>query len=138
MESGNSRADTFRISRDLSGKHLFLSGVTGFLGKLLLAKIIRSIPDVGSVSILIRAKDEESASKRFAEEVLGTTLFRRLREEDSQLLDSFCENKIHVVRGDLTEEKMGLSPVAYKNLCQRIDLIVHCAATDVKHQNRRI
>lgn len=129
MENGNCGANTFQISRSLAGKHLFLSGVTGFLGKLLLAKIIRSIPDVGSVSILIRAKDEDSASQRFIDEVLGTILFRRLREEDPRRLDSFCLNKICVIKGDLTEEKIGMSPVAYRNLCQRIDLIVHCAAT---------
>lgn len=118
-----------QLSQYLRGKHIFLSGVTGFLGKLLLEKIIRTMPDVGSVSVLIRPGDNKSSAQRFAEEVLGSELFSRLRRDDPSHLARFCQEKIHVVPGDLMYDHLGLPADQFRALHQRINLIIHAAAT---------
>jgi thioester reductase-like protein len=129
MQTGHPTADSFQISRYLCGRHIFLSGVTGFLGKLLLEKIIREMPEVGSVTVLVRAQDGTRAQKRFTDDVLGADLFTRLRREQAEHLDRFCREKIKVVSGDLTQDRLGLTAADFQALCRRIDLIVHAAAT---------
>ena len=39
-----------------SNKNVFITGVTGYLGKVVLEKIIRSITNIGIVYVLIRPK----------------------------------------------------------------------------------
>lgn len=39
-----------------SGKSIFLTGGTGFVGKVLIEKLLRSCPDVGNIYLLIRSK----------------------------------------------------------------------------------
>lgn len=37
-------------------RSLFLTGVSGFLGKALLEKLLRSCPKIGTINVLIRPK----------------------------------------------------------------------------------
>ena len=61
-------------------KTVLLTGVTGFLGKVLLEKFLRAIPDVEKLFILIRGKKGSSVSERFKKEVIGSQCFERLRK----------------------------------------------------------
>lgn len=45
-------------------KDVLITGATGFMGKSLLEKLLRSVPDVGKVFILTRMKKEKSAEQR--------------------------------------------------------------------------
>ena len=38
------------------GKSIFITGVTGFMGKVLLEKLLRSCPDLGLCYVLVRPK----------------------------------------------------------------------------------
>jgi len=49
-----------KIKEFYSGKNILLTGVTGFLGKVLLEKVLRSFPDIGTVYIMVRAKRNET------------------------------------------------------------------------------
>ena len=51
---------TLTIKEFYSGKNILLTGVTGFLGKVLLEKVLRSFPDIGTVYIMVRAKRNET------------------------------------------------------------------------------
>ena len=55
------------------GKVIFLTGATGFMGKVLLEKLLRSCPGIATVYCLIRPKRGLSAlerlEKQFTEEV---------------------------------------------------------------------
>lgn len=46
------------------GKNVFLTGATGFMGKVLLEKILRTCPDVGTVYVLIRPKKGQLTEER--------------------------------------------------------------------------
>lgn len=52
------------ISEFFAGETVFITGTTGFLGKALLEKILRSCPDVDRVYLLIRSKGLETAEER--------------------------------------------------------------------------
>lgn len=46
------------------GKSLFLTGGTGFVGKVIVEKLLRSCPDVKNVYLLIRPKKSMSIEER--------------------------------------------------------------------------
>ncbi|KAM3377668.1 hypothetical protein P3S68_010081 [Capsicum galapagoense] len=53
----------------LEGKTIFITGVTGYLAKILTEKILRVQPNVKKLYLLIRAPDSNSAIHRFNNEV---------------------------------------------------------------------
>jgi fatty acyl-CoA reductase len=51
-------------------KILFISGTTGFLGKVLLEKICRSLPMVKRIYLLVRPKSGITIMERVKKEIL--------------------------------------------------------------------
>ena len=63
------------VKETLKGKTIFITGCTGFLGKVLLEKIIRSTPDVAKIILLIRNSERfESGTQRVEKEVLSSSI----------------------------------------------------------------
>ncbi|KAK6805335.1 hypothetical protein RDI58_003120 [Solanum bulbocastanum] len=56
------------IEQFLEGKTIFITGVTGYLAKILTEKILRVQPNVKKIYLLIRAPDSNSAKQRFNNE----------------------------------------------------------------------
>ena len=113
------------------GKHLFVTGVTGFVGKVLLAMIAERVPDVRRVSVLVRTNREyENARDRFDGVVRHSEpLEQSPRDEAKTALRKWCDEVVNVVRGDITLDRMGLSDAAYDEMTKNdpVDLILHCA-----------
>ena len=60
------------INEYYSHKDIFVTGATGFLGKCLVEKLLRDIPDIGRVMVLIRPKRGKSVEERFKKDVLNS------------------------------------------------------------------
>jgi len=45
-----------KIKEFYEGKHILLTGCTGFIGKVMLEKLLRSIPKIGRIYLLVREK----------------------------------------------------------------------------------
>lgn len=56
-----------KIQEFYAGSTVMITGATGFLGKLILEKVMRTCPGVRKIYVLIRAKKDKSAEQRFAE-----------------------------------------------------------------------
>ena len=50
-----------------SGRDVFVTGGTGYMGKCLLEKMLRSIPRGGRIFVLVRAKKGKRPEERIAE-----------------------------------------------------------------------
>ncbi len=114
-------------------KVVFITGVTGFLGKPLLVKILKDLPDIRRIYLLIRPKElvsgeKLSAATRFATEILTSDVFTPLRELYGESFEAFIQSKVVPLDGDITHPELGLSPEQYTELLGEVDVIINSAA----------
>lgn len=65
-----------------AGKNLFISGGSGFLGLGLIEKLLRSVPDIGTVYLMLRPKRGKEIGERL-EELKKNLVFEKLLESRS-------------------------------------------------------
>ncbi|KAL0103276.1 hypothetical protein PUN28_017516 [Cardiocondyla obscurior] len=106
-----------------AGQSIFLTGATGFLGKVLIEKVLRSCPDVGEIFLLIRPKKGMSIDDRL-KNMLKLPLFDKLREEQCSIF-----SKLIPISGDSKEKRLGLSNADVQMLIDRVTIIIHGAAS---------
>ncbi|KAG5876416.1 hypothetical protein JTB14_032617 [Gonioctena quinquepunctata] len=112
--------------------NVFITGASGFLGSVLLEKLLRSCPNISTIYILVRDKKGNNMETRI-DKLLRNVLFDRLRKECPKY-----SHKIVGISGDITKEDLGLSPQDKELLKQKINIIFHCAATVKFDENIRI
>ncbi|CAD5221743.1 unnamed protein product [Bursaphelenchus xylophilus] len=117
MDAGLSVADTF------NGSSILITGGTGFLGKVLVEKLLYSVPNVNKIYLLIRGLKGHSPRDRL-NKLLKSQIFHRIREKDVELF-----KKLVPINGDLMSEDLGLSPADETLLCESVSVVFHCAAT---------
>jgi alcohol-forming fatty acyl-CoA reductase len=100
----------------------FLTGVTGFLGKVVLEQLMRRREELGvaRVLVLVRPRRGLSASRRFEDEVERSPCLSLLPPGWRALVD--------VVEGDLGVASLGLS-VRDRAALGTVTHVVHCAAS---------
>eukprot|EP01018_Ginkgo_biloba_P006208 Gb_33594 [translate_table: standard] len=115
----------------LKGKNILVTGSTGFLGKILMEKILRAQPGIGRIFVLIRAEDVQSAKIRLKNEVWRKELFKTLKEQHGANFENFVSTKVVPVIGDVTLEKLGIEESVREHLVETLDVIVNNAANTV-------
>ena len=116
------------IAEALAGKTLLVTGSTGFLGKTIVEKCLRSLPEVGRIELAIRSSPRRPAAERLEREVLASPAFRVLRERIGE--DAFgrlVAEKLSVLELDLGVDGLGLGPDGPERL-RACDVVVHSAA----------
>ncbi len=118
------------VLRELQGKQVLITGVTGFVGKVVLEKLIRAVPEIGGITLLIRGnRRHATAAERFTNEVATASVFDRLRVEDPERLDSFLDNRVHCVTGEITEPFFGMTESRFRELAAGTDAVINVAAS---------
>ncbi|KAJ9578555.1 hypothetical protein L9F63_005284, partial [Diploptera punctata] len=113
-----------RIIETMKGQVILITGATGFLGKVLLEKILR-ICDIDTVYLLIRNKKGKEPRQR-VEEIYNSPLFFKVKEK----MDSATfSRKVIGIAGDVAEPNLGLSEESRKLLVDRVNIVYHAAAT---------
>lgn len=99
-----------------------LTGVTGFLGKVLLEELVRRKGDLGveRIGVVIRPKRGLRAEERFGREVARSECFSRLPAHWTQM--------VTVLEGNLEQAGLGLA-VDHSSLIGRVTHVVHAAAS---------
>ncbi|KAG6397238.1 hypothetical protein SASPL_143404 [Salvia splendens] len=62
--SNNAKDEGIGIVKFLRGKTFLITGATGFLGKVLIEKMLRTAPDVRKIFVVIKAKNQEAVEER--------------------------------------------------------------------------
>ncbi|XP_069691249.1 fatty acyl-CoA reductase 1-like [Periplaneta americana] len=111
------------ISEFFRGQNIFITGSTGFVGKALLEKLLRSCPDLCKIYVLIRQKKEKSPSERLLD-ITNNPLFDVLKREHPENLE-----KIIPITGDCMELGLGLSDHDRQMLEENVSVVFHSAAS---------
>ncbi len=123
------RSGGLDVAGALSGERLLITGATGFIGKMLVEKLLRSVPEIGKLMLLIRPGRDRSAEERLRDEVLASPMMAHLRALHAGDWESWAGARIEVVSGDLARDRFGLDEERYRALCSGVDRIVASAAT---------
>lgn len=130
MPQMNQHESSSKVLGQLRGKRVLITGTTGFLGKVVLEKLIRTVPDIGGIYLLIRGnKRHPDARGRFLNEIATSSIFDRLRETDLEGFDSFIENRVHCLTGEVTEPRFGMNEDACDKLAGELDAVINSAAS---------
>ncbi|XP_076687278.1 fatty acyl-CoA reductase wat-like isoform X2 [Andrena cerasifolii] len=111
-----------KIAEWFADTNVLVTGGTGFLGKLIVEKLLRSCPGIARIYIIVRPKKGKISEQRFKEN-FEDAVYDRLRREQPNFL-----NKVIMVEGDAMQEDYGLSPET-KTMLMNTNIIFHAAAT---------
>ncbi|XP_012056999.1 PREDICTED: putative fatty acyl-CoA reductase CG5065 [Atta cephalotes] len=114
-----------RIAETLAGCKILVTGGTGFLGKVLIEKILRCLPDVEHIYMLVRPKKGKDPKHRL-DEIFNSPLFEKVRTQRGL---SALEKAVTAISGDVTSPGLGLSPEDRKILIENVNIVYHGAAT---------
>ncbi|XP_013146638.1 PREDICTED: fatty acyl-CoA reductase 1-like [Papilio polytes] len=113
-----------QIPQYYRGKTLFITGGSGFMGKVLVEKLLYSCSELDRIYLLLRTKKNVKSEDRL-QDIYSSPCFDRLRQERPGLFES----KVFVVSGDASEIGLGLSVEDRALLVNRVNIIFHVAAS---------
>ncbi len=107
----------------MNGRVVLLTGVTGFVGKVVLDELLRRRESLGvdKVLLLVRAHDAERADARLRTEVLRSPCFTGQ--------PAGFDKQVEALAGDITRPDLGLDPDALARVHDETTHVVHCAAS---------
>lgn len=112
-----------RIADFYAGTSVFVTGGTGYLGKVIVEKLLRTCTGVRSVYVLLRPKRGKAPEQRL-QDMIQTELFRVLRDKYADRLQ-----KLKYIEGDMLADGLGMSVEATQLFRTEISVVVHSAAT---------
>ena len=105
----------------LADAKLLLTGASGFLGKAVLATWLREVPGSGTITLLLRAPDDDAAHQRLVEQVLTSEPFAGGLADEA-----LASGRLRALAADLAAE--GLGGLDSQELAGT-DVAIHCAAS---------
>lgn len=105
-----------------AGQEVFITGGSGFLGKVLIEKLLRSCPDIKAIYVLLRVKKGKTIEERL-KDITELPLFDVLRAMNPEFAQ-----KLFPIAGDVAELKLGFSEETLAQL-SNVSIIFHSAAT---------
>lgn len=118
------QSSSISIREFYNGKSIFVTGGSGFIGKVLIEKLLNSCPDIERIYLLIRSsRDGKPPQQRLDDEIIKSRVFslRNNRKYDF--------SKLVAINGDMTKPRLGLSDTDYQTLVDNVSIVFHSAAT---------
>ncbi|XP_058825901.1 fatty acyl-CoA reductase wat-like [Topomyia yanbarensis] len=108
------------------GKTVFLTGGTGFLGKLFIEKLLRC--DVREIILLIRNKRDRTPRERLRKQLEREAIYVSYAKDPDYYWD-----RLRIVEGALQHSELGLAEKDLDYLRNNVDIVIHSAA-DVRFE----
>ncbi|XP_067626555.1 putative fatty acyl-CoA reductase CG8306 [Eurosta solidaginis] len=108
-----------------TGKNVFITGATGFVGVTIVEKLLRDIPEIGTIYLLMRPKKGKTVAQRL-EEIRNNSVFDKFKELK---LDEKRFEKIVPIEGDVGQDHLGISETERQVLINNVHVVFHSAAT---------
>ncbi|KAL3690023.1 hypothetical protein R1sor_016332 [Riccia sorocarpa] len=116
------------IRKFLKDKSILITGATGFLGKILVEKVLRVQPEIKQLYLLVQPRGGLSPQQRVQSQILDIELFKVLRSKLGKEFEEFTKKKITVVGGNVRLPDLGISSEQAGAITPDLDLIMHLAA----------
>jgi fatty acyl-CoA reductase len=123
MDDSQPDTQTSAIAEFYNQQCVLVTGATGFMGRMLVEKLLRCSLQLRTLYVLVRAQRGKSADERMAE-ILQEKVFDKLREMQPDF-----SRRITVCEGDVMRNNMGLSDLDMEVLVKNVTVVFHCAAT---------
>lgn len=112
------------VEEAFTSKSVLVTGATGFLGKVLVEKLLRSCSRVDKIYFLMRSKKGQTIEKRF-ENFKNSIVFEKVKELEPNVV-----KKLMAVEADLMKSPFaGISDENLKVLRENVNFVFHCAAS---------
>ncbi|XP_075167341.1 putative fatty acyl-CoA reductase CG5065 [Haematobia irritans] len=111
------------IQQFYKDKTIFITGATGFMGKVLVEKLLYSCSDLKEIIIICRAKKSKSPESRL-EDIWKLPIFQRIKDEKPYVM-----KKLTVFEGDINRELLGLSKENLNYVTEHTNIVFHMAAS---------
>ncbi|XP_045457887.1 putative fatty acyl-CoA reductase CG5065 [Melitaea cinxia] len=101
---------------------VFITGGSGFIGKQLIEKLLRSC-NIMKIYVLLRVKKNKTIEERL-KALLDDPVYDDLHKEQPNFV-----HKIVPIEGDIESLKLGIDDESWKTLAEEVSVIIHAAAT---------
>ncbi|XP_076750890.1 fatty acyl-CoA reductase wat [Xylocopa sonorina] len=111
------------IENFYNGQSIFVTGGTGFMGKLLIEKLLRDCSGISFIYLLIRPKKGKDVHER-VEELFDDPLFDKLKKKQPKF-----RHQIIAIAGDCEQSGLGISAADRETIARNVSIVFHVAAT---------
>ncbi|XP_075233619.1 fatty acyl-CoA reductase wat-like isoform X2 [Lycorma delicatula] len=116
----NSNLSETPIQQFYSGEIILITGGTGFVGKVIIEKIMRSCPNFKKLHLIVRPKKNKDVKERVKEQ-FNHFIFSKV--------NPLMVEKVSFINGDCSKPMLGLSTADQKEIIENVTIIIHSAAT---------
>jgi long-chain acyl-CoA synthetase len=117
----------FSPTETFNGRNVFIIGATGFVGKVALSMLLDRFPGIGRVYVTVRARSKEESETRFWNNVITAPPFDPVRERYGAAFEDFIRDKVRLVNGDISEERLGFTEEEAEAVACDIDVLLNSA-----------
>ena len=104
-------------------KCVLITGATGFVGKLLIEKLLSSCDRISKIYCLIREKNGHSAEERL-NEITSCKVYDKLRKKEPNFRERLCP-----ISGNILESSLSIKPDDLSELVRNVSVVFHLAGT---------
>lgn len=119
------------VQQMFNGRSVFITGASGFIGRVLLFKLLSSFPGIKNIYILMRSKKNMSPDERLAKQILQLPIFDQIRDQKCPSNGKLLIDKIRIIPGDIGEPWFGMNNGDLHSLISdpTLAIVFHSAAT---------
>ncbi len=109
----------------LTGRHVAVTGFTGFVAKVFVALLLEEVEAIGRITLLVRPRGRLRPGRLRVEQIVERSpVFRRVRARPG--FEEWLAERLDVIEADIEKPSCALAPADLARL-DGADVVVHCA-----------